>query len=147
MRKSFELFDDALEASLFDDLGRLDAATSAITVAALPRATGWWSNDTSTTAHVPSLADGELIDDALARAVWAGLICTRVEPRRSLSLSLKLRDGQRAVSGNTIVLPLLPNRLVLFDAESLSAGFIPSPALHETGVWLICASRSRGGRP
>ncbi len=144
MRKSFELFDNALQESELDDLGRLSAEARAMAVAALARSTGWWRGDTRATAYVPSFADGVLTNDALEKAMWAGLFCSLDQPRRSLLFSSKLNCVQAAVSSNTVVIPLWRNCLVLFDAESLAAEVIPTPAHDEAGLWLICASRLSG---
>lgn len=144
MRKSFELFDGAFERSIIEDLGHLSAGTITIAVAALLRPTNWWSSDTAITLHVCSFADGNLMNDALDGAVWAGLLCLHAEPRRSLSLCSSLNVGETPVSGNTIELPLWRNGLVLFDSAALRAEIVPAPADDETGLWLVCATLPSG---
>jgi hypothetical protein len=144
VRKSFELFDHALEASVLDDLGCAFTEESANAVAASVRSTSWWSSDTSATAQLLSPGDGDLMNDALAGAAWAGVFCSFAEPRWSLSLSAKLNNGQTAVSSNTIVLALWRNCLVLFDAPSLNAKVAPALAHDKSGLWVIYASRPSG---
>lgn len=144
MRKSFELFDDALEASVFEDLDLLSPDASAAAVAALPRSTGWWLSDTSATVHIPSFANGELTNEVLSGAAWAGLFCSLAEPVRSLSLSAKPNAGGVVSPDNTFVVPLWRNRLVLFATASLNAAVVPSPEYGGAGLWLICASNASG---
>jgi hypothetical protein len=140
VEKSFELFDEVAEGTVLKRIPPFDAEESAAVALSLACATSWWRP--GLTANGLALGSGgveEQLANHVSDAEWAGLICASAEGGYSLALSPRA-DCEGSSPGEALV-PLRPDRLVLFNPARVSARILGPERPDETAPFLlICAS-------